>query len=132
MVKKILKTLTTNVGFKILAVFFAFTLWLVVYNLDDPNISTTFTATVGIQNAQTISDMNKCYEVVDGTGTVSFRVSAKRSVMKNLENSDFSAVADMSQIAINDDNTAGTIPIAITANSYTNSVKITGVTHYLK
>lgn len=132
MVKKILKTLTTNVGFKILAVFFAFTLWLVVYNLDDPNISTTFTATVGIQNAQTISDMNKCYEVVDGTGTVSFRVSAKRSVMKNLENSDFSAVADMSQIAINDDNTAGTIPIAITANSYTSSVKITGVTHYLK
>lgn len=132
MVKKILKTLTTNVGFKILAVFFAFTLWLVVYNLDDPNVSTTFTATVEIQNAQTVSDMNKCYEVIDGTGTVSFRVSAKRSVMKNLENSDFSAVADMSQIAINDDNAEGTVPITITANSYTNSVKITGATHYLK
>lgn len=131
MAKRILKTLTTNIGFKILAVFFAFTLWLVVYNLDDPNISTTFTATVQIQNAQTISDMNKCYEVIDGTGTVSFRVSAKRSIMKNLENSDFSAVADMSQIAINDDNTAGTVPITITANSYTSSVKITGATHYL-
>lgn len=34
--KKLLKTFTNNIGFKILAIAFAFILWLVVYNLNDP------------------------------------------------------------------------------------------------
>lgn len=33
--KKLLKTFTNNIGFKILAIAFAFILWLVVYNLND-------------------------------------------------------------------------------------------------
>ena len=34
--KKLLKTFTNNIGYKILAIAFAFILWLVVYNLNDP------------------------------------------------------------------------------------------------
>ena len=41
--KKLLKTFTNNIGFKILAIAFAFILWLVVYNLNDPVKTKTFT-----------------------------------------------------------------------------------------
>lgn len=132
MLKKILKKLTNNLGFKLLAVLFAFAMWLVVYNIDDPSSSKNFTATVTIQNAQSVSDMNKCYEVVDGTGTVSFRVTAKRSILEKLDYSDFTAIADMSLMNVSDDGAEGSVPIAISANNYTSSVKVSGLTKYLK
>lgn len=132
MLKKILKKLTNNLGFKLLAVLFAFAMWLVVYNIDDPSSSKNFTATVTIQNAQSVSDMNKCYEVIDGTGTVSFRVTAKRSILEKLDYSDFTAIADMSLMNVSDDGTEGSVPIAISANNYTSSVKVSGLTKYLK
>lgn len=132
MLKKILKKLTNNLGFKLLAVLFAFAMWLVVYNIDDPSSSKNFTVTVTIQNAQSVSDMNKCYEVIDGTGTVSFRVTAKRSILEKLDYSDFTAIADMSLMNVSDDGTEGSVPIAISANNYTSSVKVSGLTKYLK
>ena len=132
MLKKILKKLTNNLGFKLLAVLFAFAMWLVVYNIDDPSSSKNFTATVTIQNAQSVSDMNKCYEVIDGTGTVSFRVTAKRSILEKLDYSDFTAIADMSLMNVSDDGAEGSVPIAISANNYTSSVKVSGLTKYLK
>lgn len=49
--KRILKTFMNNLGFKLLAVAFAFILWLVVYNLNDPIKTKTFTATVSITGA---------------------------------------------------------------------------------
>ena len=132
MLKKILKKLTNNLGFKLLAVLFAFAMWLVVYNIDDPSSSKNFTATVTIQNAQSVSDMNKCYEVIDGTGTVSFRVTAQRSILEKLDYSDFTAIADMSLMNVSDDGAEGSVPIAISANNYTSSVKVSGLTKYLK
>lgn len=132
MLKKILKKLTNNLGFKLLAVLFAFAMWLVVYNIDDPSSSKNFTATVTIQNAQSVSDMNKCYKVIDGTGTVSFRVTAKRSILEKLDYSDFTAIADMSLMNVSDDGAEGSVPIAISANNYTSSVKVSGLTKYLK
>ena len=64
MAKKILKTLVNNLGFKILAVVLAFILWLVVYNIDDPKKSKTFTTNVTVENASAVTDMNsamKCW-----------------------------------------------------------------------
>ena len=61
MAKKILKTLVNNLGFKILAVVLAFILWLVVYNIDDPKKSKTFTTNVTVENASAVTDMNKCH-----------------------------------------------------------------------
>ena len=75
MAKKILKTLVNNLGFIILAVVLAFILWLVVYNFDDPKKSKTFTTNVTVENASAVTDMNKCYEVLDGTNTVTFTVT---------------------------------------------------------
>ena len=50
--KKLLKTFTNNIGFKILAIAFAFILWLVVYNLNDPVKTKTFTTTVTVTGTE--------------------------------------------------------------------------------
>ena len=99
MARKILKALTNNFGFKLLALFFAFILWIVVYNIEDPIKTKTFTTTVTIENASAVTkDMNKWYEIVEGTNQVSFSVSAKRSILEKLDDTDFTATADFNNI----------------------------------
>ncbi|MCH5332390.1 MAG: hypothetical protein J1D89_00400 [Agathobacter sp.] len=116
MVRNILKVLTKNLPFKILAVGLAFILWLIVYNMDDPNITQTYMTNVVIENAATLTEQNKCYQVLDGTNIVSFSVTAKRSILKNLENSNFRASADLNQMITDSKGTTGTVPIEITSN----------------
>lgn len=133
MVKKILKILTNNIGFKLLAVGFAFVLWLVVYNIDDPTIRKTFTVSVNIENADAVmNNMNKYYEVLDGTNNVTFAVTAKRSVMDKLEDNDFTATADMSRIVVDEETQTGTVAIELTCNRYSSSVQINGGSKYLR
>ena len=118
---KILKTLTKNLGFKILAVVFAFILWLVVYNTDDPTVTVSYTTNVTVENASAVTEMNKCYEVLNGTNTVTFAVTAKRSVLNKLEDTDFTAVADMNRMIVNEEGDEANVPIEITSkrsNSY--------------
>lgn len=132
MANKILKTLVNNIGYKILAVVFAFILWLVVYNIDDPNKTVRFTTNVTVENASTITDMNKCYEVLDGTNTITFSVTAKRSVINKLEDTDFTATADMNRMIMNSDNKTARVPIEITSRRSNASLKYNGKNQYLE
>lgn len=116
MVRNFLKALTKNLPFKILAVGLAFILWLTVYNMDDPNITQTYTTNVVIENAATVTEQNKCYQVLDGTNIVSFSVTAKRSILKTLDNSNFRATADLNQMITDSKGTTGTVPIEIISN----------------
>ena len=129
---KILKTLTKNLGFKILAVVFAFILWLVVYNTDDPTITVSYTTNVTVENASAVTDMNKGYEVLNGTNTVSFAVTAKRSVLNKLEDTDFTAVADMNRMIVNEDGDKANVPIEITSKRSNSSLKYNGKNKYLE
>ena len=131
---RILKALTNNLGFKILAVFFAFTLWLFVYNLDDPTKSKTLTITVTVENKENIENMGKYYEVLESSNKVSFTVTAVRSILDKLDESDFVAIADMEQIVMEEDGTRATIPIDIscTANINQNSIKLNSTSKNLK
>lgn len=132
MAKKFLKTLTNNIGFKLLAVVFAFVLWLVVYNIDDPVKAKSYTTNVTIENSSVITDMNKYYEVVDGSNRVTFSISAKRTILDKLEDSDFTAVADMSTLVMEDDGVHGTVELKITSSRYENSIKYNGKAKYLR
>jgi len=129
---KILKTLTKNLGFKILAVVFAFILWLVVYNTDDPTITVSYTTNVTVENASVVTDMNKCYEVLNGTNTVSFAVTAKRSVLNKLEDTDFTAVADMNRMIVNEDGDKANVPIEIISKRSNSSLKYNEKNKYLE
>lgn len=129
---KILKTLTKNLGFKILAVVFAFILWLVVYNTDDPTVTVSYTTNVTVENASAVTEMNKCYEVLNGTNTVTFAVTAKRSVLNKLEDTDFTAVADMNRMIVNEEGDAANVPIEITSKRSNSSLKYNGKNKYLE
>ncbi len=129
MAKKLLNTLTNNIGYKILALLLAGILWMVVYNLDDPTITKTFTTNVTVTNADAVEELNKVYEMQGNT--VTFRVSGARSYLEKLEDANFSAVADMNNLVMSDDQETATVPITITSNLYSRYITYTGGTQYL-
>jgi len=134
MKNNVLKALTNNLGFKILAFLFAFTLWLVVYNIEDPTKSKTLTINVNIENRESIEDMGKYYEVIEGSNKASFTITASRSVLDKLDESDFTATADMNQLSIDEATGTGTVPIEIlcTSNVNQNSYKLSSTSKNLK
>lgn len=130
--KKLLKTFTNNLGFKILAVAFAFILWLVVYNLNDPIKTKTFTTTVSVTGRDSVVDMGKWPQIKDSDKTISFSVSGKRSYLSELDDSDFYANADLSNIVISKDDPAkATVKVDIGCTKYKNSITFNGGDHLI-
>lgn len=134
MKNNILKALSNNLGFKILAVLFAFTLWLTVYNIEDPTKTKTLTVNVSISNKEYADSLGKYFEIKDGTNKVSFSITAARSVLDKLDETDFSAVANMEQIVLTEDGTEGLVPIEVTctANVSSNSYRLSATNKSLK
>lgn len=130
MLKKIMKKTTHNLGLKILAVFFAIVLWIVVVNIDDPMVPRSFTTSITPINEEYITAQNKYYEPLDSNNTVTFTVSAKRSVLDELSNSDFTAVADMEKIEYDQEDGRYRVPVTITATRYSSSVEVTARQYY--
>lgn len=126
MKQNLIDALTKNVGLKILAIVFSFLLWLVVVNIDDPKQTRTFTSVVTVTNEDVLTNRGKLYEIKDGINTVSFRVTAKRSIIEKLSPSDFSAVADMNNLE-NEER----IPVTLAARSYANYITISSRQNYL-
>lgn len=127
--KKLIKVLTNNFILKIVALMSAIALWIVVMNVDDPTQSGYFTATVNIENAGYMAEQGKYFEIPDTSMTVRFKVTAIRSVMKNLSNSDFKAVADMEEIEQTEDGYR--VPLTITATRYATAVKFGSAVQYM-
>ena len=123
---KILKALSKNFGFKILSVLFAFTLWVTVYNLDDPTKTKPLTVNVTVINKDVLDDMGKYYEIAEGMNKISFSVTAPRSVLDKLDETDFIAEANLQKLSIDETGFVGTVPVEIfcTANAYGSAVKI--------
>lgn len=127
MLKKILGRITNNFGLKILAVIFATVLWLAVVNIDDPNTTRSFTATVAIENGDYLTGIGKYYEIVNNSNTVTFQVSGKRSYLERMSNADFRAVADLERIE-----NLERVPIDITVQRYSGVVSVLNKTYYLQ
>lgn len=106
--------LTRNLGLKIVAFIFAFFLWFIVANVDNPISRTTFSnIQVNIANDDIILQGGNVYRVV-GSQTASVVVSAKRSVLESIEPSDIVATADISEM----DSSTGLVPIEITIQGF--------------
>lgn len=125
MLRKLGKQLTNNFGLKVLAALFAVVLWLVVLNIDDPIKGKTVTTSVTLVNTEYITSMGKYYEVLGGTNTVSFYFTAERSVWEKTSGSDFTATADMEKIEYDEKTESYRVPVTVTPNKNTNSIKIT-------
>ncbi len=124
------KKLLNNWWIKIVSLFFAFILWFVVVNIDDPVEDKTFSnIKVTLLNTNLITDKNKVYQVLDGTGVVrSVKVSALRSIVEELDEGDIVAEADFANVTVND-----TIEIVFYSNRYNKEIQsITGNIEMLK
>lgn len=117
------KKFTNNLGLKILAFLMAAVLWVAVVNLDDPTISKQFTTGVTVENENYVSTRGKYYEIESEEMNVTFKVYGKRSVINQLNNSDFKAVADLSQIT--QDGTENLAPVTIAPQRSVNQLTIT-------
>lgn len=131
MVKKLVKILTNNFSLKILAVFFAVILWLVVVNIDDPTKTKELTTTVTLENVSYMDTLEKYYEVTNDSTSVTFSISAKRSYLDKISASDFSATANMEKIEYNEKSGTYQVPITITPTRYTSQVTVTSRTKYV-
>ena len=133
MKSSVLKALSNNLGYKILALCFAFVLWLMVYNTEDPTRTETMTINVSVINKESVEELNKYFEISDGAGRITFSITAPRSVQEKLDEGDFTAVADMEYLTIDEGGTTGTVPIELkcTNSNLLESVKITTTTKTL-
>lgn len=81
-----------------LSIVVGFSLWVTIFNYKDPSITKEFTLPVTITNESSISSLNQTFEIVEGD-TVTFSVSGKNSVVKNLNEDNFRAIADLSKLS---------------------------------
>lgn len=112
--------LTSNISLKIISLLFAFALWMVVNNIDNPTISQPYiNVPVKLLNTELITDTGQIYEVLDGTDVVSrVTVWAPRSVINALDEKNIVAIADVSELSSLD-----TISIKFSTNLYGSDVK---------
>lgn len=110
------KKLTENLGLKIMALFFAALLWLVVVNYDDPVDTQLYrNISVSVKNEDVITSGGKTYQILDQTEVVSVTVKAKRSILSKIKPDDIVATADF-----NDMELVSLVPITVSILGHEN------------
>lgn len=93
------KKIFHNWGLKLGSLVLAFFLWLLVIQFDDPPENKTFRGVpVTLVNTDLLEQQNKVYEVLGNTDKITVTVRAPGSIIKDLDPSDISAVADISKL----------------------------------
>ncbi len=127
-----LKKITNNLGLKLLAFVFAVALWMIVVNVDDPEITRSFTVSVTLENTDILEDAGKCYEILDDSDSIRVTITAKRSIMENIDTSDFVATADFSDLDEDDLDGEHKIAITLSLNRYASQITLNSGTKYLE
>ena len=112
--------LTANISLKIVSLLFAFLIWLVVNNINDPIIERYYmNIPVKLLNTELITDSGQVYEILEDT-TVIDRVTvwAPRSVFSSLSAGNIVATADVNELSSLD-----TIRINLTTNLNVNDIE---------
>lgn len=109
------KRLKNNFGLKILAFLFAFLLWILVVNIDDPIKTKTFEdITVVVEHEEYITTKDqKTYQILDNTQVVDVTVSARRSQLNKISEEDIIATADMRELYLD-----SLVPIDVTIQDH--------------
>ena len=111
---KIRKALLGNIWIKLLSLLIAIGIWFMVSNANDPTRTTLFPdVPITIVNQDSVADIGKVIEV-QGSGTVTLRVTEKKSVLERLNKtgSDFYVEADMNNIT-----DMNTVPLTVSCSS---------------
>ena len=111
---KIGEALFRNIGLKNAALVIAFFVWVGVTNTNNPVKTQLFTnVPITIVNQDAVADIGKVVEQ-QGNGTVTLRVTDRRSVLSQLarNGSDFYVEADMKNL-----NSMNTVPLTVTCSN---------------
>ncbi len=87
--------LTDNLFLKILSVLIAILIWLVVMNINDAEKTKSFPVSVELINTEVITNNGKVFRVVEGSEFVTVKVRARKSIIDELDRTDFILTADM-------------------------------------
>ena len=111
------KALTNNLGLKLLSLAVSILMWMIVINNENPVSTRTYTnIPVTVTNAEIVTNRGNTYIVSEETKTVSVTVTAKLSVLREINASNIKAEADMANLDVY----SGTlIPIDVTVPGYT-------------
>ena len=117
---KMRNKLLRNWGLKLCSFLIAAVLWLIVTNINDPvGTFRVYNVPVTIQNADLITDSGQVYEVLDHTDVIDgVTMSAKRSIIDLLDESNIIAVADMNELT-----NLNTIAIKLSTNKYNDKLE---------
>lgn len=112
--------LMRNWGLKLSSFLVAVILWIIVTNINDPvGTFRAYNVPVKIQNADLITDNGQVYEVLDGTDVIdTVTISAKRSIIDSLNESNIVAIADMNDLTM-----LNTITIRLSTNKYNDKIE---------
>ncbi len=124
MCKKIIKLLTNNLGLKIASILVAIIVWLVVVNMDNPDKTVSFTIPVEVVGDDTLTELGKVYEVVNGSDVATIYVTGKRMFLDTMSASDFHATADLANIDFQSAGDIKMIPITVTASRHEKDLNI--------
>ena len=102
------KKITNNLGLKLLSLFLAFFLWLLVVNISNPIISGTEEVPVEIKNEGVLTAAGLTYEIVGkSTVTVNYRVHILDEY--KISSSDFKAYIDLENLY----DVTGAVPVEV-------------------
>ena len=112
--------LLRNWGLKLCSFLIAAFLWLIVTNIYDPvGTFRVYNVPVTIQNTDLITNSGQVYEVLDHTDVIDVvTISAKRSIIDSLDESNIIAVADVNELT-----NLNTIAIKLSTNKYNDKLE---------
>ena len=109
--------LKSNLGLKLLSVFLAFFLWLLVVNVSNPQQTASQTVQLDIINEDALTGAGLTYEIV-GRSNVTIRYKVHMTNRSLISASDFRAYIDLS-----DCNVLGTVPVKVEVLNHSNLVE---------
>lgn len=112
--------LLRNWGLKLCSFLIAAVLWLIVTNINDPvGTFRVYNVPVVLQNTDLITNSGQVYEVLDHTDVIDVvTISAKRSIIDSLDESNIIAVADVNELT-----NLNTIAIKLSTNKYNDKLE---------
>lgn len=119
------KKLTNNLGLKILSLFVAFIVWILVVNIDDPVISITYSGiSVEMVNTDCLKTKGKTYEILNKSDNINVTITGKRSVVEAISKDNIKAVADMQNLT-----QADGVEIKLSSNKNGNKIESLKASH---
>lgn len=78
--------------------FFALTIWVLIYNYNDPVVTESYSVKVNLLNEDDLIENSKVYKIIQGEN-VSLKIKAKQSFFDNITEDDIIASADLSNLS---------------------------------